>query len=145
MPVSVGQRSPATLGYDGGFVRALLLRVQRPAHRPVEQGEPWRREPAAGASAARRTLGRRLDVRHRTHDIEGTTLTATELVHGHGAANPPQLVFAAVPRSPTLGPSLVGRMSKSNMPVGRYSEQHAFGMSTTPDTRPSIGADPSSR
>ena len=29
--------------------------------------------------------------------------------------------------------------------VGRYSEQHAFGMSTTPETRPSIGADPSSR
>jgi len=36
-------------------------------------------------------------------------------------------------------------MSKSNIAVGRYSEQHAFGMSTTPETRPSIGAEPSSR
>jgi Kef-type K+ transport system membrane component KefB len=44
-----------------------------------------------------------------------------------------------------LGPSLLGRMSKSNIPVGRYSEQHAFGMSTMPEMRPSIGADPSRR
>jgi hypothetical protein len=33
-------------------------------------------------------------------------------------------------------------MSKSKIPVGG-SEQHAFGMSTTPEMRPSIGADPS--
>jgi hypothetical protein len=56
-----------------------------------------------------------------------------------------QLVFAADPRSAETGPSLLGRTSKSKMAVGRYSEQQAFGMSTTPDTRPSIGAEPSSR
>jgi hypothetical protein len=35
-------------------------------------------------------------------------------------------------------------MSMSKIAVGRYNEQHAFGMSTTPLTRPSIGAAPSS-
>ena len=61
---------------------------------------------------------------------------------GHGR---PQLVIAAAPWSAICGPSLFGLMSKSKISVGRYSEQQAFGMSTTPDTRPSIGADPSSR
>jgi hypothetical protein len=31
------------------------------------------------------------------------------------------------------------------MAVGKYSEQHALGMSTTPLTRPSIGAAPSNK
>jgi hypothetical protein len=35
-------------------------------------------------------------------------------------------------------------MSVSKMAVGKYNEQQAFGMSTTPLIRPSIGAAPSS-
>src|SRR5215216_5650353 len=54
-------------------------------------------------------------------------------------------VTAHCPRSASLGPSAVGRMSKSKIAVGTYSEQQALGMSTMPLMRPSIGAEPSSR
>src|SRR5919202_2334165 len=54
-------------------------------------------------------------------------------------------VTAHCPRSALLGPSAVGRMSKSKIAVGRYSEQQALGMSTMPLMRPSIGAEPSGR
>jgi hypothetical protein len=43
---------------------------------------------------------------------------------------------AQLPRSSRTGPEAVGRMSKSKIAAGRYSEQHAFGMSTKPLTRP---------
>ena len=49
------------------------------------------------------------------------------------------------PRSADVGPAVDGVMSKSKIAVGRYSEQQALGMSTTPLTLPSIGAAPSSR
>jgi hypothetical protein len=49
------------------------------------------------------------------------------------------------PRSARSGPVVVGRTSKSKIAVGKYKEQHALGMSTTPLTRPSIGAAPSNR
>jgi hypothetical protein len=52
---------------------------------------------------------------------------------------------AQLPRSARTGPVVVGRTSKSKMAVGKYSEQHALGMSTTPLTRPSIGAAPSNK
>jgi hypothetical protein len=52
---------------------------------------------------------------------------------------------AQLPRSDLIGPDADGLMSMSKIAVGRYNEQHAFGMSTTPLTRPSIGAAPSSR
>lgn len=52
---------------------------------------------------------------------------------------------AQLPRSARTGPLAVGRMSKSKMAVGKYNEQQAFGMSTTPLTRPSIGAAPSNK
>ena len=38
-----------------------------------------------------------------------------------------------------------GRMSISKMSSGRYTVAQAFGISTTPENRPSIGAAPSSR
>jgi hypothetical protein len=53
--------------------------------------------------------------------------------------------MAQLPRLAETGPAVVGRISKSKIAVGKYSEQHALGMSTTPLILPSIGAAPSSR
>jgi hypothetical protein len=51
-------------------------------------------------------------------------------------------VTAQLPRSVLTGHEADGRMSTSKIAVGRYNEQQAFGMSTAPLTRPSIGAAP---
>ena len=40
------------------------------------------------------------------------------------------------------GLALDGAMSKSNIALGIYTVAHEFGMSTTPENRPSIGAEP---
>ena len=47
-----------------------------------------------------------------------------------------------IPCSIRVGPFFPGLTSKSKMPVGMYTVEHEFGMSTTPDSRPSIGAAP---
>ena len=46
------------------------------------------------------------------------------------------------PGSICVGPDVEGRTSKSKIAVGMYTVAQAFGMSTTPDNRPSIGAAP---
>lgn len=43
------------------------------------------------------------------------------------------------------GPAADGCTSKSKIDVGMYTVEQEFGMSTTPDNRPSMGAAPSSR
>ena len=52
---------------------------------------------------------------------------------------------APIPGSICMGPLAEGLMSKSKMAVGRYTVAHEFGISTTPEKRPSIGAEPSRR
>lgn len=50
-----------------------------------------------------------------------------------------------MPGSMRGGSPAPGRMSMSKISVGKYTVAHAFGMSTTPEKRPSMGAAPSSR
>ena len=52
---------------------------------------------------------------------------------------------APIPGSIWNGPLAEGAIGKSKIAVGMYTVAQEFGMSTTPDRRPSIGADPSSR
>ena len=52
---------------------------------------------------------------------------------------------APTPGSIRNGPDADGATGKSNIAVGRYTVEQEFGMSTTPDSRPSIGAAPSKR
>jgi len=108
------------------------LPTLRPEGSPAASGAPVVPEPGAGPGQGARPAVTGASPPGRT----GTPRCA------HGSR---QSVTALLPRSVLLGPSAVGRMSKSKMAVGRYSEQQALGMSTTPLMRPSIGAAPSSR
>src|SRR5689334_668936 len=47
-----------------------------------------------------------------------------------------------MPGSICTGPFAEGRTSMSKISVGMYTVEHEFGMSTTPDSLPSIGAEP---
>ncbi len=62
-----------------------------------------------------------------------------------GGSHPITDLGAPMPGSTCGGSPTPGRMSMSKISVGRYTVAQAFGMSTTPEKRPSIGAAPRSR
>src|ERR1700743_3255370 len=55
---------------------------------------------------------------------------------------PAVAIGTPIPGSTCTGPLADGRTSMSNISVGMYTVEHEFGMSTTPDSLPSIGAEP---
>jgi N-terminal domain of oxidoreductase len=55
---------------------------------------------------------------------------------------PALAIGTPMPGSIWAGPLAEGRTSMSKISVGMYTVEHEFGISTTPDSLPSIGAEP---
>src|ERR1700693_3665780 len=69
--------------------------------------------------------------------------TASWSLDYHDAAQAPALAIGTpMPGSICAGPLAEGRTSMSKISVGMYTVEHEFGMSTTPDNLPSMGAEP---
>ena len=73
----------------------------------------------------------------------GNRRTASWSLDYHDAAQAPALAIGTpMPGSICAGPLAEGRTSMSKISVGMYTVEHEFGMSTTPDNLPSMGAEP---
>ncbi len=121
------------------LVRAFLVAGLGNPHVRRHQVQQRCAQEAAAFAAAARAGGRRAEFRHRPPYREAAAALAVIVINRHRA-----LLQLARARSPPLtffvGPDALGLMSKSKMAVGMYSDTQAFGMSTTPLTRPSMGA-----
>lgn len=113
MPVR--ERPSPLLAHDLRFVRALRFELEGSSGRHGETPEMRRGEDATRVRVATRATRRPCRLLERTHEVERPAARAAEAVDGQRS----QLVFAAEPRAAAFGPSFVGRMSKSKIPIGR--------------------------
>jgi hypothetical protein len=134
----------ARLACSAGPENRIFVPIRRqPEHRPWEARAQCADDQIMQASVHEASDASPLQL-SRIARAAGTSVSmALWGLNSHDADQAPALAIGTpMPGSICAGPLAEGRTSMSKISVGMYTVEHEFGMSTTPDNLPSIGAEP---